>query len=118
MNESLVPVVVGGVIGGGFAIVGSLITGWLTYVSSVRKRETELYRRHLIQAYEDIAAFHRLEERYVEKLAEIEPSKTPVGWKRSVRREQMLANIQTPSKDATARYADHEVQRLRDKQAS
>ena len=118
MSDSLAPVVIGGVIGGGFAIVGSLITGWLTYVSSVRRRETESYRRQLIQAYEDIAAFHRLEQRYSEKLAEIEPSKTPVGWKRGVRREQMLANIQTPSKDATARYADQEVLRLRDKQAS
>ncbi|HEV3422723.1 MAG TPA: hypothetical protein VG105_02860 [Paraburkholderia sp.] len=116
MNDSLVPVVVGAVVGGGFAVVGSLITGWLTYVSSVRRRETESYRRQLIQACEDIAAFHRLEHRYAERLATTDASKTTESWKRQIRREQRRAGDDTPSENATAKHAEQQIQKLRDRQ--
>jgi hypothetical protein len=53
---------------GGFAIVGSAVTGWFTYMSAVKQREADRYKRRLVQAYKDIASFHRLEERYTKAL--------------------------------------------------
>jgi hypothetical protein len=108
MSDSLLSVLVGG----GLAIVGSAVTGFLTYVATVRQRETESYKHRLIQAYGDIAAFHRLEERYVQKLAAAMPSTTAESWKRNVRREQRRADVLTPSPDATAQKAEQYIQKL------
>jgi hypothetical protein len=41
-------------IAGGSAIFGGAVTGAFTYLASVRQRETERYKRRLIQCYRDI----------------------------------------------------------------
>ena len=80
MSEAVTLAIVAGV----SAIAGSAITGWFTYLSSVRQRETERYKRRLLQTYKDIAAFHRLEERYTNALAT--ESESAESWKREMRR--------------------------------
>jgi hypothetical protein len=96
-------------IAGGFALAGSIITGWFTYKSSVSAKETERNKRRLIQTYLDIAAFHRLEEKYTKTLET--PIKSANAWKLELRKLLRDDGFQSPSEDATAQKAES---RLRD----
>ncbi|MGB7420810.1 MAG: hypothetical protein WA917_02910 [Comamonas sp.] len=106
MSEAVTLAIVAGV----SAIAGSAITGWFTYLSAVRQREAERYKRRLLRTYKDIAAFHRLEERYTNALAT--ESKSAESWKREMRRLQSAENFATPSEDATARKAEQHISEL------
>lgn len=106
MNESLTIALVAG----GFAILGSAVTGWFTYISAVKQRETERYKRRLLQTYRDIAAFHLLEERYTKAL-ETE-SKSAASWKREVRKTQRDEGFGSPSDDATAQKSEQRIAEL------
>ena len=53
------------IVAGGSALGGSLITGIITLKTSVSQKKIESYKRRLIKSYQDIAAFHRLEEEYL-----------------------------------------------------
>jgi hypothetical protein len=44
------------------ALLGSLITGIVTYMTAVRQKEAESHKRRLQVAYNDIIALYRLEE--------------------------------------------------------
>lgn len=103
MSESLTLAL----IASGSAIVGSLVTGWFTYFAAVRQREAERYKHRLVQAYKDIASFHRLEERYTQSLQT--ESKSADAWKREVRKKQRDDGFESPSEDATAQKS---LQRL------
>ena len=92
------------------ALGGSLIGGILTYRAT---KQGNLIRRRtaqLIRAYEDIAAFHRLEARYIGYLAS--PERTAESWKKQVRREQADANEATPGEDATDRACKRRIAEL------
>jgi hypothetical protein len=62
------------------AIIGSVVTGWFTYIAAVNQRETEQYKRRLRRADKNIAAFHRLEERYTQALQSENKSKCARAW--------------------------------------
>mgnify|MGYP006196984843 CR=1 FL=1 len=94
----------------GFAIIGSLVTGWFTYISAAKQKEAELYKRRLVQAYRDIASFHRLEDRYTKALETA--SKTAESWKREVRKKQRDEGFNSPSEDATAQKAEQRLSEL------
>jgi hypothetical protein len=100
-------------VGGAFTLLGSVVTGWFTYRAAVRSRESERYKRQLIQAYKDIAAFHRLEERYTNALEAVEsPQRSAEAWKRDIRRQQAEEQFSTPSEDATWRKSEQRVSEL------
>jgi hypothetical protein len=105
MNE-LTAFVTGGVL----TLFGSLVTGWFTYRAAARERELERYKRQLIQAYKDVAAFHRLEERYTNALET--PDRSAEAWKREIRRQQADEQFGTPSEDATWRKCEQRVSDL------
>ena len=97
-------------VAGGFAIIGSVVTGWFTYISAVKQREADHYKRRLVQAYKDIASFHRLEERYTKALETA--SKSAESWKREVRKNQRDENFATPSDDATSQRSEQRLSEL------
>ena len=94
----------------GSAIAGSLVTGWFTYRAAVRQRETARYKRRLVQAYKDIASFHRLEERYLQALQS--DVKSAAAWKLEVRKTQRDAGFDSPSEDATAQTCEQRMSDL------
>ena len=62
MSETIIVAI----IAAGAALLGGLVTGIFTFIASVRQRETERYKRRLLQAYKDIVAFYSLEEMYTQ----------------------------------------------------
>jgi hypothetical protein len=98
------------VIAGGFCILGSMVTGFFTFFSSVKTKETELYKRRLIRTYNDIIAFHKLEEKYIQVLATEE--KSAQAWKREIRKALREEGCDSPSKDATALEAERRLKEL------
>lgn len=99
-----------GLVAAGSVLGGSIVTGWFTLRASVNQREALRNKRRLIQALRDVAAFHRLEERYTKALAS--EQKSPESWKREVRRQQFEDNLSTPSEDGTARKAEQRILEL------
>jgi hypothetical protein len=61
-------------------------------------------------AYEDIAAFHRLESRYTDELAK--HSDTAQAWKLRIREAQRDEGIATPSPNATANKVTEHINSL------
>jgi hypothetical protein len=108
--EYLDPTITVSLITGGFVIAGSWITGWLTYKSAVSQKETERYKRRLIQSYQDIAAYHRLEELYTKQLAS--DGKSAEAWKRETRKTLRDQGFISPSEDATAQKAETRLREL------
>ena len=106
MGEGLILALVAG----GFAVAGSIVTGWFTFAAAARQNELESYRKRLRQAYQDVAAFHRLEERYLVQLAN--PSRSAEAIKREVRRQLREEGFQSPSEDATVKKAEQRLSEL------
>lgn len=88
---------------GGCAIAGSAITGWFTYSATASQNKSQRYKRELRRTYKDIAAFHRLEERYTQALAS--DTKSSESWKRDIRRSLRADGFDSPSDGATANGA-------------
>jgi hypothetical protein len=97
-------------VAGGFAVLGSLVTGWFTYITAVKQGQSERYKRKLLQAYGDIAAFHRLEERYTRALETDERSAE--SWKREMRRRLRDEGFSSPSDEATVQKAEQRIAEL------
>jgi hypothetical protein len=97
---------------GGLALLGSLITGLITFYTAARLRDAERNKRSLIRVYRDIAAFHRLEERYAEVLAQASDSHTAEAWKREVRRKLRDQGFASPTDKATAHFAEARIEEL------
>jgi N-methylhydantoinase A/oxoprolinase/acetone carboxylase beta subunit len=97
-------------IAGGSAIFGGAVTGAFTYLASVRQRETERYKRRLIQCYRDIIAFYHLEELYIQKLATVDRSTNSI--KLEMRRTLREAGNESPSEDATPQKCERRMQEL------
>lgn len=95
-------------IAAGAALLGSLGTCAFSYLITIKHKKISRYKHRLIQAYEDIAAFHRLEEAYTQKLTTTQGS-TAEAWKRNTRKLQASAGFRTPSKEATARNAEQQI---------
>ena len=95
---------------GGFAVLGSVVTGLFTYMAAVKQREADLYKSRLQQSYRDVAALHRLEERYLSALAS--ESKSARAWKLEVRRRQREEGFATPSDEATTQRAEQRLAEL------
>lgn len=92
-------------IAAGAALLGSLGTCAFNYLIAIKHKKISRYKQRLVHAYEDIAAFHRLEEAYTQKLSDTS-GLTAEAWKRNIRKSQAAAGLGTPSKEATARNAD------------
>lgn len=97
-------------VAGGCTIVGGAVTGWFTYLSAAKQRETERNKRRLIQAYKDVASFHRLEERYTAELQT--DTKSAEAWKREIRKKLRDEGFNSPSDDATAQKSDKRIAEL------
>lgn len=93
------------------AVLGSLITGWITYKAAIDQREAIRNKRRLARALRDIAAFHRLEERYANAL-EATDSRSAAAWKRDIRKQQRTEGQETPSEKATAHGAERGIKEL------
>ena len=93
MNESLLFVGISGAV----AIMASLITGWFTYTASTSYKETERLRAQLNRALKDMAAYQRLEERYISALATDE--KPAESWKRHIRKAMRGDGEASPSEE-------------------
>jgi len=107
-NKQILPVLVGG----GLTLLGSLITGLITFYTAARLRDSERNKRSLVRAYRDIAAFHRLEERYAEELAQASTSHTADAWKKLLRRKLRDQGFASPTNKATAHYAEAQIEEL------
>ena len=94
------------------AILGSFVTGWFTYRAAVKQREAERFKRKLLQAYIDIAALHRLEERYTAALAHASADRSAESWKREVRRTLRDDGFASPSDDATSQRAEQRAREV------
>jgi hypothetical protein len=97
-------------IAGSSAVLGSLVTGLFLYFAATRQREAERLKRKLIQAYMDVASFHRLEERYIKALETKE--KTANAYKLGVRKKMRAEGLASPSKNATALNCEREIRKL------
>jgi ribulose kinase len=97
-------------VAGGSAVFGSLVTGWFTYISAVKQRKADRYKRQLTQTYKDIAAYHRLEERYTKALETADRSAE--SWKKATRKLLRDEGHQSPSNDATAARAEQRLAEL------
>jgi hypothetical protein len=106
MSETLLVAV----IAAAAAILGGAVTGGFTYIASVRQRETERYKRRLIQCYRDIIAFYRLEELYIQKLATDDRSANSI--KLEMRRTLRESGTESPSEDATPQKCERGMQEL------
>jgi hypothetical protein len=106
MRESIM----GALIAVGGVIAGAIITGIFSYFGARQTKKIESYRNQLRVAYRDIAAFHRLEDRYLTALADNE--RTKESWKRDIRKQQFDAGFPIPSKHATAREAEDKLEQL------
>jgi len=98
------------VIAAAAAILGSLVTGIVTYAVSVRQREAERYKRRLLQAYKDIVAFYRLEEQYTRALATADRSAEAI--KRDARKKLRESGVESPSEEATPQQCERRTQEL------
>lgn len=107
MSESLFIAIVA-VLG---TIAGSVATGIFTLYAARRSKEFEKIKERLIICYEDIASFHRLEDRYLLALATSE--RKAESWKRNIRKQQANDGYPTPSKDATWRECARKIKQLR-----
>ena len=103
------PIIVALVAVGG-VIAGAIITGVLNYYSTQRTKRVDSYKSQLRQAYKDISAFHRLEDRYVTALAKYD--RTSEAWKRDIRKQQADDGLPTPSQHATTRAAEEKLDQL------
>ena len=92
------------------AILGGLVTGAFTYAAAVRQRETERYKRRLVQAYKDITAFYLLEELYTAELST--PDRTPEAVKRDFRKTLRATGADSPSDEATPQQCARRSQDL------
>lgn len=93
------------------AVLGSLITGWITYKAAIDQRATIRNKRRLARALRDIAAFHRLEKRYTNALAAT-GSRSAAAWKQDMRKQQRTEGQDTPSEKATAQGAERSIKNL------
>ena len=75
----------------------------------MRQRETERYKRRLLQAYKDIVAFYRLEEQYTRALATDNRSAEAV--KRETRKK-LRESGDSPSDEATPQQCERRAQEL------
>lgn len=98
------------VIAASAAILGSLVTGSITYATSVRQRESERYKRRLLQAYKDIVAFYRLEEQYTQALATDNRSADAI--KRDARKKLRESGVESPSEEATPQQCERRALEL------
>ena len=89
------------------ALLGSLITGALTYAAAARQRDLDRNKRKLERTLRDVAAFHRLEERYIEELAK--HGKTAFAWKREIRKQLRDDGFESPSEEATSARAERSL---------
>ena len=103
MNESIIIAL----IAGGFAIIGSAVTGAFTYYATEHQRETERYKRYAIRALRDVIAFYRLEQQYTDALAT--ESKTAEAWKREIRKHLRDDGFDSPSQDATIQKCSQRI---------
>lgn len=93
-------------------VAGSVVTGFFTRTTAKRSKDFEKQRQRLKTAYHDIAAFHRLEERYLRALES--PDKTSESWKREIRRSLADEGYATLSKEATWRECERRLEQLGD----
>ncbi|WP_271680698.1 hypothetical protein [Thermomonas mangrovi] len=107
MDDSILLAVVTGF----SAVLGSLITGSITYWTATNQRVAAENKRRLKRAYHDIAAFHRLEERYASSLAATD-APTAAAWKRDIRKRLRDEGFDSPSEKATAQLAERSINDL------
>lgn len=91
-------------------VLASGLTGWFTLVASNKQRKLDSFKNRLKQAYRDIAAYHRLEERYTDELAK--NHKTSTAWKREFRKNLRDDGFSSPSEDATSQIAEQRLKEL------
>ena len=91
------------------ALLGSFITGLITYLAAVKQRQADRYKRGLQMAYKDIIAFYKLEEAYTQALSTQERSAESV--KREYRKTLRENGQDSPSQFATVSEC---VRRLQD----
>jgi hypothetical protein len=96
------------------AFLGASVSTFFTYRLTVKQKKLERYKKRLIQAYRDIASFHRLEEKYADLLSTKLPSqnKTSYAWKLEMRKQARVLGLRTPSNYATAKQAETSIEAL------
>ena len=92
------------------ALLGSIITGVITYLTAVKQQEAEKYKRRLEVALKDIIAFYRLEEEYTRALST--PAQSAEAIKREFRRMLRVNGQDSPSQFATITESQRRLQDL------
>lgn len=112
---------------GGFTLLGAVITGiaaWLSarfqYARDRTREDLTASRRELLHSLGDVAAFHKLEQRYTLLLSNLartegESAKSAEAWKREVRRTVRAEGFATPSNSATDHQARSRIIELEKK---
>jgi len=93
------------------AVLGSLITGLITYRTATDQRALGRHKRRLRRALRDIAALHRLEDRYTNALAAT-GSRSSEAWKREIRKQLREEGLGTLSSRATTQRAEQDLAEL------
>lgn len=93
------------------ALLGSLITGWITYKTAIDQRAAIRNKSRLARTLRDIAAFHRLEELYANALAATD-SRSAAAWKRDIRKRLRNGGFDSPSETATKLHAERGIKEL------
>jgi hypothetical protein len=94
----------------GAAILGSAITGFISYKISVKTDKLALLKRKLCTAYRDISSFYQLEIFYTEKIAQLEGD-TPETVKRAFREKLRDEGFESPSRYSTPSHISEELRR-------
>lgn len=100
------------IIAGGSALLGSAITGLISYAALRRRTKVSHLRNALIQANKDIISFYYLEELYCEALSH-KTMKTKDGVKRTFRKQlRESLGRDSPSASATPAKAEQHIRQL------
>ena len=100
--------IIGVIIGSTVTLIGTVLTLIVNYFTSVKKQKEIKYRKFLVQAYTDIAAYHRLEELYSENISSL-TDLTTTAVKRSYRRTLRIKGFPSPSRDSTIEVAEQRI---------
>jgi hypothetical protein len=104
--------VVVAIIAGGAALLGSAVTGVISYVSVRQSAKVSRLKESLIQANRDIASLYHLEELYCTAIAD-STKKTREGVKRAFRKQLRYSlGKESPSSSATANQAEQRIRHL------
>ena len=70
-----------------FTVLGAVVAGLSSYLIARMNMKWQKARAVITKLAEQVAAYHKLEELYMKRVAELDPSKPPLTVQKNIRRE-------------------------------